>query len=125
MENKIFKNVISNRELKENLADTALSVLANQKLISLPKDLKHLIVEFGYLLLNDKEEPVAMFKVMPPKKMFQSQKTYYFGTQDGKLLLLNENFNEDTFRKIQNDMFVMHNIDVININRNEYKMELY
>ena len=36
-----------------------------------------------------------------------------------------KNFNEETFRKIQNDMFVMHQIDVININRNDYRMELY
>lgn len=41
------------------------------------------------------------------------------------MLLFNDSFNEDMFRKIQNDMFVMHNVDVGSINWNEYKMELY
>ena len=75
--------------------------------------------------MNNSEQPITMFKVVTPKRLFKQSKTYYFGTQDNKLLLLNENFNEETFRKIQNDMFVMHQIDVININRNDYRMELY
>ena len=125
MENNVFKNVITDLKLKEHFGDEAISLLANQKLIELPKDLKHLVVEFAYLLMNNSEQPITMFKVVTPKRLFKQSKTYYFGTQDNKLLLLNENFNEETFRKIQNDMFVMHQIDVININRNDYRMELY
>ena len=123
------KNVIQNKALKENIADAALSILANDRLISLEKDLKHLVVEFGYLFLPENSNNVSdvktLLKVMPPKKMFQSQKTYYLGTQDGKLLLLNESFNEAMFRKISNDVLLMHKVDLNTIDKKDYTMELY
>lgn len=121
----VFENAIENKELKENLGDAALSVLANLKLIEMPKDLKHLIVEFGYLLIKPDGEICTMLKVMPPKRLFKPQKTYYFGSQEGKLMFLNETFTEETFRKIQNDMFNMHNINYALEDKNKYKMELY
>ena len=103
--------------------------MANDKLISLDKDLKHLVVEFGYLLLPENSNNVSdvktLLKVMPPKKMFQSQKTYYLATQDGKLLLLNERFNEAIFRKISNDVLLMHKVDLNTIDKKDYTMELY
>lgn len=74
---------------------------------------------------NDRDMPITMLKVMPPKKCLVNKKVFYFGSQDNNLLLFNDSFNEDMFRKIQNDMFVMHNVDVGSINWNEYKMELY
>lgn len=125
MENKVFENAITNKQLKESLGDAAIALLVNQNLITLEKDLKHLVIEFGYLFINHQNQPSAMLKMTIPKKLFKPERIYYFGTQDGKLLLLDNNFNEETFRKIQNDMFVMHKVDVININRNDYKMELY
>ena len=95
--------------------------MANDKLISLDKDLKHLVVEFGYLFLPENSNNVSdvktLLKVMPPKKMFQSQKTYYLATQDGKLLLLNERFNEAIFRKISNDVLLMHKVDLNTIDK--------
>ena len=51
-EDIVFKNEIDNKQLKENLGDAAIAVLTNLKLIKLPKDLNHLIVEFGYLLVK-------------------------------------------------------------------------
>jgi hypothetical protein len=125
MENKKFRNEITNKALKENLGDLAISLLVNQNLISLEKDLNHLKIEFGYLLMNRSDEPVAMFKVTLPKKLFKSQKTFYFGTQEGDLLLLNQEFTEDTFRKVQKDMFAMHGLDIKNENLKSYIMELY
>lgn len=124
--NNSFKNEIQNKKLKENITDAALAILINNKLISLDKDLKHLVVEFGYLLLPEKSDKVAtLLKVMPPKRMFQPQRTYYLGSQEGKLLLLNENFNETMFKKISNDMLIMHKIDLNTINKKDYMMELY
>lgn len=125
MENKVFENAIKDLKLKESIGDAAISLLATQKLIDMPKDLKHLVVEFGYLFINDKNEPSTMLKIVTPKRLFKQSKTFYFGSQDGKLMLLNNNFNEETFRNVQNDMFVRHQVDIININRNDYKMELY
>ncbi len=126
MGNEIFKNVIGDKQMKEKIGDIVISMLANEGLISFPKDLKHLVIEFGYLFLREGSDiPITMLKVMPPKKLFGEQKVFYFGSQDNKLLLLNDSFNENTFRKIQNDMFVMHKVDITTINWNEYKMELY
>ena len=124
-ENIAFKNSIDDKQLKEHLGDSALAVLANLKLIEMPKDLKHLIVEFGYLLVKPDGEICTMLKVMPPKRLFKPQKTYYFGSQDGKLMFLNESFTEETFRKIQSDMFNMHKINYALEDKRKYKMELY
>ena len=121
-----FNNVISDKALKENLADTALSLLASHKFISLEKDLKHLVVEFGYLLMpKDRDEVSTLMKVTTPKKLFQAPKVFYLGSQSGKLMLLNENFGEDMFRKVSQDMLTRHKVDMTTINRNEYIMELY
>lgn len=125
MEDVVFENVISNKELKENLADAALSVLANLKLIELPKDLKHLVVEFGYLFMTPNSGPSVMLKVMPPKRLFKPQKTYYFGSQDGKLLFLNSGFTEETFRQYQSDMLNRHQVNYALEDKSKYKMELY
>ena len=67
-----YKNVITDKKYKEQIADTAIAILVNNNLISMKKDLKHLIVKFGYLLLNEKTNELhTLIKVMPPKKMFQ------------------------------------------------------
>ena len=113
------------REIKEHLGDAAIACLVNAKLIEMPKDLKHLVVEFGYLFLMPNGEPSTMLKVITPKRLFKPQRTYYFGSQDGKLMLLNQGFTEDTFRKIQNDMFNMHQVNYALEDKSKYKMELY
>jgi len=124
-ENK-YDNLISDKGLKEKLADTALALLANHKFISLEKDLKHLVVEFGYLFMPKERDHVStLMKITTQKKLFQPSKVFYLGTQDGKLLLLNENFGEDMFRKVSQDMLIRHKVDMTTINRSEYIMELY
>ena len=125
MEEKAYKNAIKDKELKESIGDAAISLLASQKLINPPKDLKHLIIEFAYLFLNNNVEPVTMNKVITPKSFFKKSKIFYLGSQEGNLLLLNNNFTEETYKKIQNDMFIMHKVDILSINWNDYKMELY
>ena len=125
MENKRLENAIMDRELKEYFGDMAIALLTNHNLISQHDDLKNLVIEFGYLFLDSQNEPYAMFKIMLSKNTMQSQRTFYFGTQDGKLLLLNQQFTEDIFRSVQEDMFMMHGIDIENENFNHYVMELY
>lgn len=72
-----FENSIKNRELKEHLANTALALLAIHKFISLEKDLNHLVVEFGYLLLpKDSDKVSALIKVITPKKYLRHQKFF-------------------------------------------------
>ena len=81
---------------------------------------------FGYLFLKEGGgTPITMIKVLTPKRLFKKQKVFYMGSQDDDFLLFDDSFDENTFRKIQKDMFVKHNIDISTINWNEYKMELY
>lgn len=121
-----FDNVITNRQLKEQVGDSALALLANNKLISLEQDSKHLVIEFGYLLLpKDIDKPAALLKVITPKKLFKASKVFYIALQKGEMMILGDNFNEEMFRKVSTDMLTMHNVDLNTINKNEYIMELY
>ena len=125
MEEKVFENVIDDKKIKEDFGDLAISVLVNGKLIDINKDLKHLVVEFGYLFKISENNFTTMFKMTIPKKLFSKERVFYFGTQNGNLMLLNSSFNEEMFRKIQHDMFIMHHVDIEKENRNQYIMELY
>ena len=42
-----------------------------------------------------------------------------------KKMFLNESFTEETFRKIQSDMFNIHKINYALEDKGKYKMELY
>ncbi|MFR9215980.1 MAG: hypothetical protein ACLVKK_07075 [Ruthenibacterium sp.] len=125
MENETATNGIMRKDLKESFGNFAISLLSNNNLISSSKDLQHSVVEFGYLLIDSLGRPQAMFKLTIPKRLFHPQRTFYFGTQNGQLLLLNEQFTEEAFRAIQNDMFMMHGIDVDTADLQNYIMELY
>ncbi len=121
-----FDNIINNRAIKEQLGNAALALLVSHKFISMEKDLNHLVVEFGYLLMpKDSNDVSTLMKITTPKKLFQSQKVFYLVSQGDKLLLLNESFSEDMFRKVSQDMLMRHKVDINTINRNEYIMELY
>ena len=48
MENQDVKNGITDKRLKENFGNLAISLLVQKNLISASKDLRHLMVEFGY-----------------------------------------------------------------------------
>ena len=41
------------------------------------------------------------------------------------MMLLTENFDEDKFRNISNDMLNMHKVDLNTINKKDYIMQLY
>ena len=124
MDNQGFINAIEDRELKEYFGDAAIALLNNQNLIKVSDDLKNMVVEFAYLF-KTQNQPCAMFKVITPKKLFKPEKIFYFGSQEGKLHLLNERFNETRFREVQKEMLKLHNVDLNDINTNSYKMDLY
>lgn len=123
---KPFKNVINNKEYKENVADMALNLLIDKNLISKAKDLKHLRVEFGYLLLPETKENIcALLKVITPKKLLSKSKVFYLAIQEGKMMILGNDFNESMFRKVSSDMLAMHKVDLDKINPKDFIMELY
>ena len=123
---KPFKNIITYKNYKENVADTALSILIEKKLISKDKDLKHLTVEFGYLLLPDETADVCgLLRIVTPKGLLSKSKIFYVAIQQGKMMLLDERFDDNMFRKVSLDMLAMHKVDIDNINRKDYIMELY
>ena len=66
-ENQDVKNGITDKRLKENFGNLAISLLVQKNLISASKDLRHLMVEFGYLFLDNRSGPQAMFKLTTPK----------------------------------------------------------
>lgn len=116
-----YKNIINSSEYKEHIADTALSVLANNNLISFENDLKNLRVEFGYLLISDGGVISSLLKVI----VHNGKRVYYFGISKGQLNLLDEKFNDDMFKKISYDMLTMHKVDINSENPNDYVIELY
>ena len=58
-----FKNIINDKKQKEEIGDTIIAFLENQKLIDMKKELKHLLIEFGYLLKDNNNEIVTLVKV--------------------------------------------------------------
>ncbi|MDE6142394.1 MAG: zinc ribbon domain-containing protein [Bacilli bacterium] len=123
---KPFENIITDKNYKENIADIVLAFLIDKKLISKDKDLKHLRVEFGYLLLPENTENVcALLKVITPSKILKKSKTFYLSIQEGNMMLLDNHFDEAMFQKVSSDMLVMHKVDVNNLNKKDYIMELY
>lgn len=126
MEERVFENIIKDKKTKEYFADLAISMLAKAKIIEISNDLKHSVVEFGYLFkTNDKYQVTTMFKLTIPKKDLKPERTFYFGMQEGRLYCLNEKYTEELFRKVQRDMFRMNNVDINTINKNDYIIELY
>ena len=80
------RNEIENKLLKENIANTALSIL--EETIDY-ENLAYTKVEFGYLFDIDEHGIEALFKVITDKT------TAYFAVQGTKLLRLN--FSEELF----------------------------
>lgn len=124
MEEKIidepFKNIIDDKKVKVKIGDTILSYLINQNLIDIENDLNHLVVEFGYLFQDNDNNIVTLIKVETANKL----KTFFVACQENKLILLTDEFNEALFRKTANDMLKMHKVDMTNLNRKDYFMEL-
>ena len=123
-QNVMYANAITDRKLKEYVADQALAILLNNGLMT-PDEMGRVKVEFGYLTVSNSEEICAMFKVIISEKIvLLMPRTYYFGTNSGNLSLLDSSFTELTFDQIKLDMVKMHpGIDFM-ANRNAYYMEM-
>ena len=121
-----FKNIINDKIQKEEIGDTIIAFLENQKLIDIKKELKHLLIEFGYLLKDNNNEIVTLVKVKTPSKLLKKEKIFFLAMQQGELILLDNNkFNELVFRKVSDDMLKMHNVNMDSLNPKDYFMELY
>lgn len=92
-------NQIDNRELKENLADTALSVLVNTQKITFD-DFAGIKAEFGYLLMIENHGLEALFKIM------RGDDVYYFAAQQDKLRLIE--IDENQYKSTVDYMLSQH-----------------
>ena len=84
------KNMAFNAPLKENLANAAINILAQNQLIT-EEDFKTLSFEMGYMLQMENEQLEALFKIC------YSGKKQYFALQNNKLMILkytDELFNQ-------------------------------
>lgn len=91
------KNEIDNKELKEMLADTALSIMAQGEDY---EELAGTTVQFGYLFNIEKHGLEALFKIITDKT------TAYFAAQGEKLIRLN--FNEELFQTTTDTFLDLH-----------------
>ena len=119
----VFKNIITDKKAKEDIGDHVLAYLLNQKKIY-EQEFKNIIIEFGYLFLDDNNVYSSLLKVVLPQNTFGSSKIFYIGIQNERIMLLENGFNEDMFKKTSQDMLVMHKVDVNNINKDDYYMQL-
>jgi len=91
------RDEIDNKELKENLADTALSTLKQNDDYN---SLAGITVEFGYLFDIDEHGIEALFKIITDKE------TFYFAAQKSSIIRLN--FNEALFEEITRKFLEKH-----------------
>jgi hypothetical protein len=96
---------IGNKVSKEKLIE-AKEILATLAMKQLQKgadiiEFENIKVEFGYIYLRG-DEYESLFKVMTNKK------TVYFAVQQGKLILLQDTFNEDLFQGTIDGMISLH-----------------
>ena len=92
------RNEIGNKELKENIANTALSLLIKDD------DYENLTctkVEFGYLFDIDGHGIEALFKVITDKTI------KYFAVQGTKMMILD--FSEELFQTTVDGFLNLHN----------------
>ncbi len=94
------KNLLQNKETKEFLANSALSILINKNILNL-NDIGGTTVEFGYIFELENKELEALFKLTT------LESTYYFAAQKGKLLLLT--INEAQYKEVAIKMNDLHN----------------
>lgn len=92
-------NMIGNTEIKERLADTALSVLVQSNKIT-KDDFSNLGLQYGYLFTTNEGELEGLFRIT------YSGKAEYFATQKGKLM--NVNISDEQFAGITAQMKSLH-----------------
>lgn len=92
------RNEINNKELKENLANTALQTLTEGEDYS---RLDNTMCEFGYLFVFDGHGIEALYKITTDKA------TFYFAAQKDSIIRLN--FNEELFQTTTDTFLSLHN----------------
>ena len=95
--NPIERNEIENKELKENIADTALSILQKDTDY---EDLAYTKVEFGYLFDIEGHGIEALLKIITDKT------TAYFAVQGANMMRLN--FSEELFQTTVDGFMDLH-----------------
>lgn len=117
---QIFKDEIKNKELKEHVADMALGILEKAGKISKTRaDMIHTKIEYAYLLKNEKKIATLL------KVIKNNGEVYYLGSQDNKLMILNEKFTEELFVNTRDTMLQMHKVTKTKEDEKYYFMELY
>lgn len=96
-EKPMERNEITNRELKEQIANTALGLLQKDTDF---EDLAYTKVEFGYLFDIEGHGIEALFKMITDKT------TAYFAVQGTKMLRLH--FSEELFRTTVDGFLDLH-----------------
>lgn len=91
------RNEIANKELKENIANTALHILQKDTDY---ENLAYTKVEFGYLFDIEGHGIEALFKIITDKT------TAYFAVQGTKMLRLN--FSEELFQTTVDGFLDLH-----------------
>lgn len=91
------RNEIDNKELKENIANTALSIMQNGVDY---EDLAYLKVEFGYLFQIEGHGIESLLKISTDKTIA------YFAVQKAKMLRLN--FSEELFKSTVEGFLKLH-----------------
>lgn len=91
------RNEITNKDLKEMLANTALGILVQGEDY---EELAGTTVQFGYLFDIDNHGLEALFKIITDKT------TAYFAAQGEKLMLLN--FNDELFQSTTETFLSLH-----------------
>ena len=92
------RNEIENKKLKDNIANTALSLLSEDMDY---KNLEYTKVEFGYLFDIDGHGIEALFKVITDKTI------KYFAVQGTKMIMLD--FSEELFQTTVDGFLNLHN----------------
>lgn len=95
------RDEIGNKSLKENLANTAITILVEGEDYA---DLAYTKVEFGYLFDIEGHGLEALFKVVTDKT------TAYFAVQGLKMMRLN--FNDELFQNTTSEFLKYHKNNV-------------
>ena len=101
-------NEINNSKLKQNIANTTIQVLLNNKLI-VENQLSSFQMQFGYIFTKEDGLLEALIKTIC------DEKTFYFACQKGTLMLINidENQYNETINYMKNNHSCLNN-DSIN-----------
>lgn len=101
-------NEINNSKLKQNIANTTIQVLLNNKLI-VENQLSSFQMQFGYIFTKEDGFLEALIKIIC------DEKTFYFACQKGSLMLINidENQYNETINYMKNNHSCLNN-DSIN-----------